>query len=87
MTRVIFLAGELYDTVLEQHAKTSREYPNCPYLFHKDGHQLKDFRKAWDRALRHAGYKPTFRVVTDQSLRLINPTILRLCRGTRLGVE
>jgi integrase len=59
--RVIFLAGELYETLREQYAKALREHPNCPYVFHKDGCQLGDFRKAWDHTLRESGYKPTFK--------------------------
>jgi integrase len=59
--RTIFLAGELYDTLQTHYTKTSEEHPNCAYVFHKNGNQLADFRKAWDRALREAGYKSTFK--------------------------
>jgi integrase len=59
--RTIFLAGELYDTLREQYADTLKKYPNCPYVFHKDGQQLGDFRKVWDHALRQSGYKPAFK--------------------------
>lgn len=59
--RLVFLTGELYEVIKEQYTKTLRDYPNCPYVFHKDGHRIGDFRKAWDRALLQCGYKPTFK--------------------------
>ena len=38
-----------------------RHRPNCPDVFHKEGHRLADFKRAWDRALTQSGYKPTFK--------------------------
>ena len=62
-SRVVFLAGELYDTLKEQYKLSlgDREQPRCPYVFNKDGHQIGDFRKAWNKALRDCGYKPGFK--------------------------
>jgi integrase len=59
--RVIFLAGELYDTLRAHYTTCLRETPNCPYVFQKGGYQLTDFRKAWERALRRCGYKASFK--------------------------
>ncbi len=59
--RLIFLAGELYDTIKEQYTRHIRAYPDCPYVFHKEGYRIGDFRKVWARVLRECGFKPTFK--------------------------
>jgi hypothetical protein len=47
--------------LLAQYKETSSHYPNCRYVFHRDGHKLGDFRKAWEHTLLKCGYKPTFK--------------------------
>ncbi len=37
--------------------------PACPYLFQRDGEQIKGFRKAWESARIEAGF---YEVVTDE---------------------
>ena len=73
--RVILLVdGELYDTLLTQYKETSSHYPNCPYVFHKDGRQIGDFRKVWERTLLDCGYRPTFKCRECGSVVEIEPS-------------
>ena len=53
--RVLPLAGELLETIQRAHA--SRR-PDCPFVFHREGDPIGDFRKAWATACRAAGLHP-----------------------------
>jgi hypothetical protein len=35
--------------------------PECPFVFYRDGQEIKDFRSAWTTALKKYGYKPSFK--------------------------
>ncbi len=51
------------DEVIEDiEAALANRNPACPYLFQRDGKQIKGFRKAWEAACIEAGF---FEVVTD----------------------
>jgi integrase len=50
--RVIALRGELL--ALIEHRAALRD-PACPNVFHRDGHPVGDFRKAWQTACKAAG--------------------------------
>jgi integrase len=60
-SRTIFLDGELYDVLYNQKKITDDKHPSCPYVFFRNGKQIKSFRKAWSTALKKCGYKPTFK--------------------------
>lgn len=60
-SRIVYLTGELYDTLFKQKAVRDNLYPGCRHVFFKEGKPIKSFRKAWTAALRKCGYKPTFK--------------------------
>lgn len=52
--RILYLTGELYDTIIEQMKQRDKECPKCPYVFFYEGHKIQSFRKSWDRAFKNA---------------------------------
>ncbi|MDD5242475.1 MAG: site-specific integrase [Syntrophorhabdaceae bacterium] len=53
--RVIYLVGDLYESILDQKRNNETSYPDCPYVFSRDGEKIKDFRKSWDKACEKTG--------------------------------
>lgn len=50
--RTLPVEPELWETLRQQHWKRRQD---CPFVFHLDGRQIKDFRGSWKRACREAG--------------------------------
>jgi len=51
----------LYQAIVKQKMVHDRLYPDCPYVFCKDGRKINDFRPEWDRALRKCGHPIMFK--------------------------
>jgi integrase len=51
-SQVLPLTGRLWEIIQEQAKRRSVE---CPFVFHHQGAQIGDFRKAWKRACKEAG--------------------------------
>lgn len=53
--REIFLAGELYETILSQWKLRENKYPDCPYVFFRDGQKIRNYQAAWHTACKKTG--------------------------------
>ena len=60
--RIIFLTGELYDTIFALKKIRDIKYPDCDLVFSREGLKIIDFRKAWNAACRETG---TYRLFHD----------------------
>jgi len=55
-SRTIYLTGELYEAIATQHELHEQQFPDCQYIFSRDGHKIKqDGRKAWTAACKQVG--------------------------------
>lgn len=59
--RTIFMTDELFEEVLRQKKLRDVKFPQCSFVFFNEGRRIRNFRFAWDKALRTCGYPPTFK--------------------------
>lgn len=50
--RVVYLTGEILDLLRELWSKRRLD---CPWVFHRNGKMINDFRKSWENACKKAG--------------------------------
>ena len=49
--RIVSLYGELYETLSFRRQVRDEHYPDCPWVFFRDGEPIgKDFRRLWEKA-------------------------------------
>lgn len=53
--RAIPLAKELREILAMRKEIRDQTYPNCPWVFFRDGERVRDFRGAWEKACKAAG--------------------------------
>jgi integrase len=53
--RLVYLEGELMDTLTAVKRERDILYPHCPQVFHRNGKGIKDFRAAWDSSCQAVG--------------------------------
>jgi integrase len=75
---VLPLSGELLEIMERAHAKRRLD---CPYVFHRDGEAIGDFRKAWSNACKASGLGRT--LVHD--LRRTSPSRFRQRTGGQVA--
>lgn len=54
-SRIIYLTGELYDTLFRQKVIRDKKYPKCARVFFRDGKPIQSFKRSWKTACKHAG--------------------------------
>ena len=53
--RLIPLASELFQVLAQQKKRRDQDWPECPWVFCRDGKRILDFRNAWGRSCKAAG--------------------------------
>ncbi len=60
-SRIAPLKAETYEAVAGQKQIRDSLYPDCPYVCFREGNRIKDFRSAWETALKKIGIRPAFK--------------------------
>jgi integrase len=53
--RLIYLLQLLVDLLDQQWQEHLKQYPSCPYVFHRSGKQIISYTKDWKKAVTEAG--------------------------------
>jgi integrase len=53
--RIIYVTAELQSLLEQQWQEHIRDYPECPYVFHRKGQRIKVLIKEWQKARKEAG--------------------------------
>jgi integrase len=72
--RVPILNGDMFTLLTIAKRDRDANFPNSPWVFHRSGKQVKDFRTAWERATATAG-------VSDLKFHDLRRTAIRNMRG------
>ena len=54
-SRKFFIPDELYETILQQKRIRDNQYPDCRYVFFREGKQIKNYQSAWHTACKRVG--------------------------------
>jgi integrase len=54
-SRVIFMDGELYETIVVQKRLRDVHNPKCRWVFSREGQKINSFTKAWNSACKRVG--------------------------------
>ena len=53
--RIIYMDGELYETIVEQKRERDVHYPLCSWVFFREGNRINSFSKAWNSSCKRIG--------------------------------
>jgi integrase len=70
--RLLPVEGELA-TIIER--RWQARLLDCPYIFHRDGKRIGDFRKVWDRACRALGFRLDLGLVVRHEDRAVTDAV------------
>lgn len=77
-SRIVFMTGELLETIRFQKSLRDNKYPQCPWVFFGEtGGRIVDFGWSWDKALTKCGFKPQYKCKSCEHLSEISEGLKR----------